>query len=236
MKASHGARNELLAEALGPEADCDPHDPDDRALNEDANVCTLVTVKMEFWVPSQHPITTSNETDTASSQIQSTEERLWKEFFGMILLKRSLIKLYRLHSYSYFSWNILLCVGHSQSVIATDDRIQQFISGMALESEILVEKSTRTQADSKLWLAFHNGRNTSSRFGEILRRKDSTDPSVLVKSLMGYNWEIVCTAALKWGKDNKDRAHQMYIKDRAEAAEIMSVRETGLTLCPSMPS
>ena len=36
MKASHGARNELLAEALGPEADFDPHDPDDWALNEDS--------------------------------------------------------------------------------------------------------------------------------------------------------------------------------------------------------
>ena len=108
---------------------------------------------------------------------------------------------------------------------------------MALDNDIVVdiEKSTQTQADSKLWLALHNGRITSSRFGKILRRKDTTDPSVLVKSLMGYKREIVCTAAMKWGKDNEDRAWQMYIQDRAEAGEIMSVWETGLTLCPSMP-
>ena len=36
MKANQGVRDELLAEALGPEADFDPRDPDDRVLNEDA--------------------------------------------------------------------------------------------------------------------------------------------------------------------------------------------------------
>ncbi len=53
--------------------------------------------------------------------------------------------------------------------------------------------------------------------------------------LVGYKRKIVCTAAMKWGKDNEDRARQMYIKDRADSGEIMSVRETWLTLCPSMP-
>ena len=40
---------------------------------------------------------------------------------------------------------------------------------------------------------------------------------------------------MKWGKDNEDHARQMYIRDRADTGEIMSVQETGLTLCPSMP-
>ena len=67
---------------------------------------------------------------------------------------------------------------------------------MALDNDIVadIEKSTRKQADSKLWLALHNGRITSSRFVEILCRKDATDPSVLVKSLMGYKGKIVCTS------------------------------------------
>ena len=81
---------------------------------------------------------------------------------------------------------------------------------MALDNDIVVdiEKSTRKQADSKLWLALHNGRITSSQFGEIWCCKDTTNPSVLVKSLMGYKTKIVCTAAMKWGKDNEDRVHQ----------------------------
>ena len=36
VKASHGARDESLAEALCPEADFDPRDPADWDLNEDA--------------------------------------------------------------------------------------------------------------------------------------------------------------------------------------------------------
>ena len=87
VKASHGVRNESLAEAVAPEPDFDPRDPPDRILNEDAKDTLLQSLKFghhpsgleQFWVPSQHPITTSTETDTASSQIQSTEERLWKE-------------------------------------------------------------------------------------------------------------------------------------------------------------
>ena len=47
--------------------------------------------------------------------------------------------------------------------------------------------------------------------------------------------KIVRTAAMKWGKDNENWARQMYIKDRADSGEIMSVKDTGLTLCPSMP-
>ena len=87
VKASHGARDESLAVALGPQPDFDPRDPDDRVLNEDAKDTLLQSLKLghcpsgleQFWVPSQHPIVTSTGKDSASSQMQSTEERLWKE-------------------------------------------------------------------------------------------------------------------------------------------------------------
>ena len=36
VKARHSARDKLLAESLGSEANFDPRDPDDRVLNEDA--------------------------------------------------------------------------------------------------------------------------------------------------------------------------------------------------------
>ena len=40
----------------------------------------------------------------------------------------------------------------------------------------LIEAATRGQATNKLWIALHNGRITSSKFGEILHRKSSTNP------------------------------------------------------------
>ena len=83
VKASHGVRDESLAKALAPECDFDSSHPADQVLNEDAKDTLLLSLKVghhpsgleQFWVPSQHPITTSTEKDTASSQIQSTEER-----------------------------------------------------------------------------------------------------------------------------------------------------------------
>ena len=87
VKTSNGVRDESLAEAFAPIPDFDLCDPADRVLNEDAKDTLLRSLKFghrssgleQLWVPSQYPITTSTEKDTASSQIQSTEERLWKE-------------------------------------------------------------------------------------------------------------------------------------------------------------
>ena len=47
-----------------------------------------------------------------------------------------------------------------------------------------IEGETCDQTDNKLWLALHNGRITSSRFGEILHRRQSTNPRTLVKNIM----------------------------------------------------
>lgn len=56
-----------------------------------------------------------------------------------------------------------------------------------LQTEVeRIEFATRGQASNKLWSALHNGRITSSMFGEILHRRASTDPNNLVKRVMGY--------------------------------------------------
>ena len=49
-----------------------------------------------------------------------------------------------------------------------------------------VEEATRGQTDSALWYALHNGRLTSSRFGEILHRRSTTNPRQLVRDITGY--------------------------------------------------
>ena len=51
---------------------------------------------------------------------------------------------------------------------------------------------------------------------------------------MGYQKKFVSTPAMKWGRDNEEKTHKMYIQERETAGEKMSVRETGLTLCPTM--
>ena len=95
----------------------------------------------------------------------------------------------------------------------------------------MVEAKTRGQASSELWHLLHNGRLTSHRFGEILRRRESTDPSRLVKAIMGYGGGMKgLPPAIRWGRDNEPKARQLYIHDRKGKGEIMHVRDSGLTL------
>ena len=70
--------------------------------------------------------------------------------------------------------------------------------------EFATHDNNDTDTDNKLWLALHNGRITSSRFGEILYRKQSTNPRRLVKGIMGYGEKMKCLLPqMHWGKDNK---------------------------------
>ena len=66
---------------------------------------------------------------------------------------------------------------------------QQFLLSMKLSCTgvAAIEAATREQTDSALWQVIRNGRLTSSRFGEILKRRQTTDSRRLVKDIMGYN-------------------------------------------------
>ena len=65
----------------------------------------------------------------------------------------------------------------------------------------VIEAATRQQSASELWQAMRNGRLTSSRFGEILKRRPTTDSRRLVKDIMGYNGPIKkVPPQIRWGK------------------------------------
>ena len=70
-----------------------------------------------------------------------------------------------------------------------------------------IEAATRGQSASELWYSMRNGRLTSSRFGEILHQRYSTNPRNLVRDIMGYGGPIKClTPAIRWGKENECNA------------------------------
>ena len=94
--------------------------------------------------------------------------------------------------------------------------------------------ATCGQATNKLWFALHNGRITSSRFGEILHRKSSTDPQRLVKDIMGYGKGKAKHLApqMRWGRDNESVALKCYLDDRQKEGEAMFFESTGLHLLP----
>lgn len=175
VKHSHGADKEAPAASLSSSlkrSSFDPRRLQDRTVDEDSRVKLMADVlsslpssgMQQFWMKSNH--VSLPEPPTIS------EDRLWSE---VIFWHQNAAKV---NPSKFFSPSVA--------------QVEAFVAGMTLPAQVVseIELSTRSQADSTLWLALHNGRITSSRFGEILRRRDDTDPKNLVKSLMGYRSSV----------------------------------------------
>lgn len=134
--------------------------------------------------------------------------------------------------FSHKTWNSEMRV---QVVDPSLADCHHFINGMKLSYShaAALEAATRAQSASELWVVLHNGRLTSSRFGEILKRRATTDPTRLVIDIMGYSGPLEhLPPAIRWGKENEAKARLCYLEDRQAAGEDMIVQPTGLHLLP----
>ena len=88
----------------------------------------------------------------------------------------------------------------------TEEQCSEYFSNLTLSyNEVeAIEGATCGQADNDLWFALRNGRLTSSRFGEILHRRQSTDSRRLVKDIMGYGGRMKrVPPQIHWGRKMK---------------------------------
>ena len=60
-----------------------------------------------------------------------------------------------------------------------------------LPSEVTKIEEARGQS-KEFWFALRNDRLTSSKFGEILHRQQSTNPRRSVRDIMGYGGPMKC--------------------------------------------
>ena len=112
-----------------------------------------------------------------------------------------------------------------------------YMQSLTITAEMIqfIEKSTREQSADQLWLALHNGRITSSLFGEILHRRDTTNAASLVSRIMGYNRLQYPAAAMKWGTEHERTAQVAYIHHRRQGGCEVTITNSGLTLSQSHP-
>ena len=83
-----------------------------------------------------------------------------------------------------------------------------------------------------LWSDLHNRRITSSNFGKIIHRRDSTDNTSIVKQMMGYSHMSGLPAQLRWVKESV--ASNCYIKTmNSKGHWELCVTSSGLTLLHS---
>ena len=117
----------------------------------------------------------------------------------------------------------------------TEEECAELADAMTLSHELAekVEAMTRKQSECQLWHLLHNGRITSSRFGEIRRRRATTSADRLVRDLMGYkhaSLETYLPASIRWGRDNEPRARIAYVRFMKNSGRNVQVRECGLHL------
>ena len=99
-----------------------------------------------------------------------------------------------LWSHVIFSHANVSSTMQSKFFIPTITDCYKYLGHMKLPLDVIqeIEAATHGQSASELWYSMQNGRLTSSRFGEILHRRSSTNPRRLVRDIMGYGGPIKC--------------------------------------------
>ena len=104
---------------------------------------------------------------------------------------------------------------------------QQVIS---VELSMHIQQKTVMQSKSPLWQDLRNGRITSSRFGQIIHRRETTDAASIVTQIMGYKTpQSSSLPQLQWGLEKEPEAIKSYVNYMQGKVIVIP---SGLTLIP----
>ncbi|KAK7502268.1 hypothetical protein BaRGS_00006632 [Batillaria attramentaria] len=98
-----------------------------------------------------------------------------------------------------------------------------------------IEAGTRDQAKSEQWHMARAGRLTSSRFGEVCKRKPETRPDNLLKTVMNYRAPFD-NEHTKWGRDHEAAARRQYFnRMQKQHNQNLSLEKCGLIVHKDLP-
>ena len=123
---------------------------------------------------------------------------------------------------------------HDSKDLSTDDAVNEFTKyfsklEMSNEECETIERKTRGQVGNNRWTLQRHGRITSSNFGYVNFRKETTQPDGLVKRLFQYT--TFDNMYVRWGRTHEPAARRMYQNARKEAC----VEQCGLIINPAYP-
>ena len=100
-----------------------------------------------------------------------------------------------------------------------------------------IEKETREQKDSLKWFQYRRFRITASHFGDIRRRRNTTQPQALVLRIIGaHPKEKKGSVSMVWGRSNESLALEKYKQEKvALGCEHIVVTQSGLWVSPNYP-
>lgn len=103
---------------------------------------------------------------------------------------------------------------HPPSLFDIKNACDRFKETLQVSDEdiIDIESKTLSQSKSALWHLVRSTRITASNFHAVIRRRSSTNPTCLLKKLLGYG-SSVKKAAMKFGLDAESQATERYLMD-----------------------
>ncbi|XP_070202256.1 uncharacterized protein [Littorina saxatilis] len=114
---------------------------------------------------------------------------------------------------------------------------EKFASEQSVGEEdiLLIEQETRQQSESTTWAELRHGKLTSSIFGQVCKKKATTQPDGLLKTILRYRPEL-SNDHIKWGKSHEAAARRKYtLQMRSQHHINLQVRKCGLLIDSDMP-
>ena len=106
------------------------------------------------------------------------------------------------------------------------------------EEADFLQKTTITQSSCLTWHEYRKGRVTASHFYDVCRHIDSNSqiyPKSIINRIMQYSSNTDHVPALKWGRENEDRARNAYTTIMKSKHQDFNVRPCGLVVDPKFP-
>lgn len=101
---------------------------------------------------------------------------------------------------------------------------------------ILLERETRNQHSSSLWMEQRCGRLTASKFGDICKTSIKKPSKSLISDIMQYKTSpSLSIPSLKWGREKEATALDQYREIMEKMHADFRIRKSGLYVSPNFP-
>ena len=141
-------------------------------------------------------------------------------------------------SYILNKFQVSAQIDDNEDLFKHQSHFSKFVLDMSLTKEDIekLESVTRGQATNSLWKEVRTLILTSSNFGHIIKRKVTTPPDNLVKSLRGYRHIPDSTAPLAYGRRMEKKALRSYAQlHMTRCGKPITVEDRGLLLSADQP-
>ena len=117
-----------------------------------------------------------------------------------------------------------------------DEKAAQFLTSYGCTEEQIdnLFQRTKSQNISELWYEHRKGRITGTKAYDIVVRRDTTPPDILVMKIMDYkSYNLSKKEAVKWGLNNESMVRHAYFENNRKHHQDLKCEVSGFQISKS---